>query len=104
MLEQLDIFSPRPNRIARDTGIIQVESNNYDWVSRAREIAHMLASSGGEVTIEDVLKLCPRPEWVHPNACGAVMRSKNLKLVRYTSALKTSSNARKIGVYEWVDA
>ena len=86
----------------KEAGMTEVELSNLAWVQRAREIGLRLAAHNGEVTIEDVLKIIPRPEHVHPNAVGCVLRHKRLKLIGYTSASKASSHARKIGIYSLI--
>jgi hypothetical protein len=85
----------------RDLGIAAVTANNYDWITKAKGVARYLAISDGQVTIEDVLKLCPKPDHVHPNSLGAVMRDKALKIVGYKQSGKSSAHYRRIGIYEY---
>lgn len=98
----LPLYSWAESKKLRDRGIEAVSSFPNDlWVAKARSIAEMLAAKSGNVTINDVLKICPRPEGVHPNAVGSVMRSKHLRLVSFTQSDKTSAHARRIGIYEY---
>lgn len=99
-----DLFNPefiRRNAATqmRDKALESVGSHNEPWTSKARSVALMLASKNGEVNINDVLRICPRPNHININATGSVMRDKRLKLIGYTTSLKRSSHARKIGVY-----
>jgi hypothetical protein len=77
----------------------RVADHNQPWVKRAKEIALHLAASNGEVNVEDVLKIFPRPNYINVNAIGSIMRDKRLKLTGYTIATKESSHGRRIGVY-----
>lgn len=86
----------------RNAALESVGSHNEPWVSKARSLALLLAAQNAEVTIEDVLRIYPRPSYINQNACGCIMRNKRLKLIRYTTALKSTSNGRKIGVYSLV--
>lgn len=98
----LPLFSESIARQLRDQGIAAVSSYpNDDYITKARAVAEILAAKQGSVTINDVLKICPRPENVHPNAIGAIMRSKHLKLISFVHSDKISAHARRIGVYEY---
>lgn len=103
-MDNLPLFNAAEAARLRDLGLAKVSSfPNDTWVQRARAIAIMFAAKNGEVTINDVLKMLPRPESVHPNACGAVMKCKELVLTSYTKSDKVSSHARRIGVYSLRD-
>lgn len=98
----MDLFHSATARKLRDTGIEAVSAfPNDSYVEKARSVAEMLAAKNGQVTINDVLKALPKPESVHPNALGAIMRSKRLKLVSFTQSNKVSSHARRVGIYEY---
>lgn len=96
-----DLFDAAKSAQLRDFGI-EAAANGYgadEWIQKARAVALMIAARNGETDIEAVLKLCPRPDWVSPNATGAVMRTKQLKLIGYKRAEKVTSHSRRIGNY-----
>lgn len=89
--------------LARDVGLARVSSfPNDSWIAQARSMALILAAKQGEITINDVLQRLPRPDHIHPNAVGSVMRCKELKKIGYTKSSKVSSHARAIGIYTLV--
>ena len=95
-----DLFDIRQAEVLRNIGLAKVSSYpNDEWVTQARGLAIHLATKNGEVTINDVLKILPKPESVHPNACGAVMRCKELVFIGQRKSDKVSSRARRIGIY-----
>lgn len=75
MSEQYDIFQART---ARDEGIDQVSSHNLGFMDAARSVARMLCRVQGTVTSDDVRKHS-QVEPDHPNAWGAVFRSKEFE-------------------------
>lgn len=96
-MESFDLFQ---SARLRDIGLAKVTSYpNDSWVSHAREVAINLAERFGRVTINDVLRFYPKPDSVHPNAIGGVLRDKRLKLVGFEKSDKISAHARRIGVY-----
>jgi hypothetical protein len=105
MTQQTDIFDYLESVRLRDLGINSAANgyNASEWVSKARTVALHLAATRGEVSIEDVLRVTPRPPEVSVNATGAVMRHKRLILSGYTQSAKTSSHARRIGLYRLKD-
>ena len=70
-----------------------------DWVKKARSIAIGLATKNGEVTINDVYKICPRPKDVHPNASGSVLKCQELIQIGTTQSDKISRRTGIIRIY-----
>ena len=46
-----------------------------DWLGEARHTAKKLLARRLEITIEDVLDVCPKPTYLHRNTIGAVFNS-----------------------------
>lgn len=92
-----DLFDWAASRQARDDGVAKVSQN--DWVERARAFALNYAARNGEVTSDDLQRHMPRPASVHPNAVGAVFRTKLLQVIGYTQTERVSGHARTIKIY-----
>jgi len=43
-----------------------------DWLEKARHTAKKLLAGRYSITIEDVLEICPRPDYLHRNTIGKV--------------------------------
>lgn len=97
-----DLFSLAEGRRLRDAGMeLAVKPlDASSWLSWARNMAFQMAHANGEVSADDVLKRCPRPSDVSPNATGSLFKDKRFKLVGYKTSTKTSAHARRIGVYQ----
>jgi len=59
----------------QEDGIRQVAENNHEFLIAARGTAKLVAQSKGTVTSDDVRAGCPLVP-LHPNAWGAVFKSK----------------------------
>lgn len=82
----------------RDDGITAA-SFGYgasEWLDKARATARYLAISDGECTIDDVLKLCPRPPYVAPNATGSVFKGKGWIKLGGVPTAKITGHGREI--------
>jgi hypothetical protein len=67
------------------------------WLDNARSAARMLLlRSKSVITIEDVLKVVPRPSYLHPNITGRVFQTDMFVSVGFTLAKKYSSHSRVI--------
>lgn len=44
------------------------------WIENARVTARKLLENKSLITIEDVLKECPRPPYLHRNTTGSIFR------------------------------
>lgn len=51
------------------------------WLEEARVTAKKLLEDKSLITIEDVLKECPRPEYIHRNTTGNIFRCDDFKPV-----------------------
>jgi hypothetical protein len=69
------------------------------WLEEARYTARKLLETRESVTIEDVLKECPRPSYLHRNVCGSVFDS-DFKSVGFTKSKRPVSKGRWI--QQWV--
>lgn len=85
----------------KDCGITASENGYgaYDWVLAARGAAFYLAAADGSVTINDVLRFCPKPPHVSSNAIGSVMRDKRFKCIGYQPTSKISGHGRIIKIW-----
>ena len=45
------------------------------WLQEARDAARKLLAYRDHITIEDVLEVCPKPEYLHRNTVGRVFDS-----------------------------
>lgn len=96
------LFDAAKARELRDLGIEIVSSwPNDEWVKNARRIAVRLAQINGTVSSDDVQRIFPRPDAIHPNATGAIFHCKELKMVGLKSSERIPSHARRIGVYAY---
>lgn len=69
------------------------------WLEEARDTARKLLSVQAFITIEDVLKLCPRPQYVHPNTTGSVFVDKDFVSTGYRRSVRRSMNGREVKVW-----
>lgn len=70
-----------------------------DWVNEARHEAQKLLMKMDRITIEDVLIVCPRPQYLHPNITGTVFQSNVFKHIGFTISRRSTSNGRVIRVW-----
>lgn len=96
---QTSIFDYLEGTRRRDAGVAQVEANNSDWVQQARNTALMLAAQNGEVTSDEVQKLCPRPAHIHPNATGSIFKDKRFRFIGHTPTKRIDGHARTIKIW-----
>jgi len=96
----MNLFDLALAREKRDIALSAVSSYPADdWVSKARTFAIGYAQEYGEVSADEVNKYCPRPDNIHPNATGAVFRTKELRFIGYKPSKKVTSHARRIAIY-----
>lgn len=74
-------------------------TNREEWLMEARATARKLLTAHPTCTIEDVLKECPRPKYLHRNVTGSVFHDKGFKLCGYTKSKRLISNGRVISVW-----
>lgn len=96
----MTLFDYAESKRLMEAGITKAASYPADdWVSRAREVAVYLAKQHGEVTINDVYRVLPRPEGINPNASGSVMRCKELRMIGVRQSDKVSLHCGIVRVY-----
>lgn len=69
------------------------------WLSTARSTAYDLLLSQQTITIEDVLKICPRPSYLHPGVTGHVFQDVMFRPVGFRKSLRPISNGRVVRVW-----
>lgn len=67
-----------------------------DWVEGARAAAKQLLRTNQTVTIEDVLHVYPRPEYVNRNITGVVFRHPDFIAVGYMNSRRRISRGNII--------
>lgn len=74
------------------------KAQRHEWLEECRTEARRLltARPGREITVEDVLELCPRPTYIHRNSIGGIFRDDDFRSSGWTQARKASSNKRWI--------
>ena len=64
------------------------------WIENARVTARKLLDNKSLITIEDVLKECPRPPYLHRNTTGSVFRCDDFVAVGWRKSERPLMNAR----------
>ena len=96
-MENPNLFDVAEARRLRDRGMdIAASYPNDAWLTTARAVAEMLASKHGEVTIDDVIKHCPRPANVSPNTTGSIFKGKRWHCVGFAQSEQTQRHAGTI--------
>lgn len=75
------------------------ETYRGEWLDAARLVAAKLGSSGRNVTIDDVRKVCPPPPDVDPRVCGAVFTRREWIKVGYLNSTRSTCHHRPIAVF-----
>lgn len=75
------------------------KNTKQQWVDECRMVARKLLKVRNTITIENVLKECPRPKYLKPNATGGIFQHEDFTAVGYTMARKPSSHGRVIRVW-----
>lgn len=83
---------------ARDEGIARVTGNNQTFIESARSIARMLCRQKGETNADEVRAECEKRGILprHPNAFGAVFRSKEFVAVGDYISRQKQGHANRI--------
>lgn len=74
-------------------------STRADWLEECRITARRLLKTRQSITIEDVLRVCPRPKYLKPNVTGSVFKDGDFVPVGYTVTRKPSSHRRVIRLW-----
>lgn len=67
-----------------------------EWLEECRAAARKLLCDRPFVTIEDVLKECPRPKHIHPNITGHVFNDTDFKPVGWLPSKRPAMNGRYV--------
>jgi hypothetical protein len=79
-------------------------SNNRDeWIKKAQDAARKFLELHDEVTIDDVLRLCPCPRYFHRNTIGRVLSKKHFKLLYHKASVNRTRHGSIIGVWGMLD-
>lgn len=69
------------------------------WLEEARVTAKKLLEDKSLITIEDVLKECPRPEYIHRNTTGNIFRCDDFAPVGWRKSKRPLMNGRFVRVW-----
>lgn len=61
----------------KDEALDALEQARWEYLIKARSVAHKLAKKKKEITINDVREVCPPPPDVDPKVMGAVFKTKD---------------------------
>lgn len=71
----------------------------HEWIDEAQHAAEKLLMKMEVITIEDVLSVCPRPSYLHPNVTGGVFQNSIFKHQGFAVSKRSISNGRIIRVW-----
>jgi len=86
-----EVTAPRPQNIQDMFGLTR-----QVWLEDCRAAAKQLLQTRESVTVEDVLLLQPRPEFIHRNATGSIFSNGEFKSVGWTQSKRPQSKGRYI--------
>lgn len=72
------------------------------WLESARLAAKELLEESPLITIEDVLKVCPRPEYIHRNTTGKVFNN-DFQPVGWRKSKRPIMNGRFVRIWRLKD-
>ena len=72
------------------------------WLESARLAAKELLEDKPLITIEDVLKVCPRPEYIHRNTTGKVLNN-DFQPVGWRKSKRPIMNGRFVRIWRLKD-
>lgn len=72
------------------------------WLESARLAAKELLEERTLITIEDVLKVCPRPEYIHRNTTGKVFNN-DFQPVGWRKSKRPIMNGRFVRIWRLKD-
>lgn len=84
----------------RDAGISQVAYGREAWISKARNMAALIAQRSGTVNINDIRGVIDLPNDYHPSTWGAIFKSKEFEAVGYCQATHPLAHARVVRIYK----
>lgn len=71
-----------------------------DWLEEARDEAEKICHERGIVTVEDVLKVCPRPTYVHRNVTGAIFSRQRFTDIGWRPSERPAMNGRRVFIWK----
>lgn len=71
-----------------------------DWLDATRSTARNLLRTRTYITIDDVLAICPRPQFLHRNTTGQVFKHPDFKVYGFQKSTNPLANGRII--CQWV--
>lgn len=74
--------------------------STHEWLEEARDEAEKLCHKHGFVTIEDVLKVCPRPNYVHRNATGNMFHDQRFIKDGWKPSGRPAMNGRQVFIWK----
>jgi hypothetical protein len=69
------------------------------WLEAARMHARRIAREQGDVTIDDVRRVCPPPDGCDPRIMGSVFLRKDFQRVDFRASSRQACHGRPIGVF-----
>lgn len=69
------------------------------WLAEARKVAEMLAAKQGEITSDDLLRVCPKPPHVSHQAIGSLFRTPRWRCIGRRPSAKISGHGREIRIW-----
>lgn len=70
--------------------------STIEWLEEARSTARGLLLTRPYITINDVLTICPRPQYVHRNIVGSVFKNGDFRVVGFTKSNSRLAKGRII--------
>lgn len=72
------------------------QKSSQEWLEDARRTAGELLETKPFVTIDDVLEVCPRPQWVHRNTVGSVFKDEGFRVAGFVKSRGARAHGRII--------
>lgn len=85
-----EVKTPKPLTIQDMFGLTR-----QGWLEECRKTAKLLLRNQETITVEDVLTLVPRPEYIHRNSTGSIFNNE-FKAVGWTQSKRPISKGRYI--------
>lgn len=74
--------------------------SKQEWLEEARETARQLLKKRYSITIEDVLRETPRPQYISPKAIGGVFQHPDFVAVAFVFSKRAISHSRVIRAWK----
>jgi hypothetical protein len=76
------------------------KQSTHEWLEEARDEAENICRKKGVVTIEDVLKVCPRPNYVHRNSTGNMFHDDRFYAFGWIPSGRPAMNGRQVRIWK----